>query len=414
MTGFQPGELIYLSKPYAYILAEEAKGQRCDHCFKKCDGLKRCSQCSYLYFCDRNCQKEAWEIHKIECKLMKEASPLLLPKSLLLLSRILFKIQKFGVHEPVEEIWGHKMNFSRLVSHAEEISDEMITTAYELMTSYFRGHDVPSVSTLREMIGKIKVNTFSILDEEMRSIGGGLYLGGSIFDHSCEPNAEIVFNGLDLLIRAVKEIPHRDVTRIYISYIDQLQLREDRQNYLNNHYYFTCQCPRCTTPYYENLLTKTLVGETHCASMLSQFQEKVAYIKQMIKNKAKPTAVYNACMDELQKQENILGDTHLFRIKILEFAFDACIDKNQWTEAAIIGKQLTEPYKLLYGKYHPCLGIHYFKVGKIQNVLGHFESAKENLFEAHDVLKVTHGVDHPLFKDLLDTYQDTCIVVTEE
>lgn len=50
-------------------------------------------------------------------------------------------------------------------------------------------------------------------------------------------------------------------------------------------------------------------------------------------------------MRELEKQQDVLADTHIYRIKILEFAFDVCIENNQWADAVILGKQLIEPYK---------------------------------------------------------------------
>ncbi|GFQ85951.1 histone-lysine N-methyltransferase SMYD3, partial [Trichonephila clavata] len=56
MTCFQLGELILVSKPFAYVLNNDCRGQRCDYCFQKQNNLKRCSQCSFLYFCDKTCQ----------------------------------------------------------------------------------------------------------------------------------------------------------------------------------------------------------------------------------------------------------------------------------------------------------------------------------------------------------------------
>ena len=33
------------------------------------------------------------------------------------------------------------------------------------------------------------------MNNEYQSVGIGLYIAGSIFDHSCDPNSVIVFNG---------------------------------------------------------------------------------------------------------------------------------------------------------------------------------------------------------------------------
>lgn len=62
------------------------------------------------------------------------------------------------------------------------------------------------------------VNGFNILDPEMLSIGTGIYLGCSVIDHSCDPNAVAVFEGVTIHIRAVKDIPVLDWKKVYYSY----------------------------------------------------------------------------------------------------------------------------------------------------------------------------------------------------
>lgn len=51
------------------------------------------------------------------------------------------------------------------------------------------------------------VNGFTILDSEMTSIGTGIYLGASIIDHSCKPNALAVFEGTTIYIRTTEVLP---------------------------------------------------------------------------------------------------------------------------------------------------------------------------------------------------------------
>lgn len=52
------------------------------------------------------------------------------------------------------------------------------------------------------------INSFNILDNDMNSIGTGIYLTASILDHSCEPNAVAVFEGTTIHIRTIKSIPN--------------------------------------------------------------------------------------------------------------------------------------------------------------------------------------------------------------
>lgn len=61
------------------------------------------------------------------------------------------------------------------------------------------------------------VNAFNILDQEMNSIGTGIYLGVSITDHSCKPNATATFEGTTLRIRLIEEIAAIDWSKVFES-----------------------------------------------------------------------------------------------------------------------------------------------------------------------------------------------------
>ena len=54
---------------------------------------------------------------------------------------------------------------------------------------------LPSKPELLEIFGRVLINSFNIMDDEYQPIGIGLYLAASVFDHSCNPNAAIVFKG---------------------------------------------------------------------------------------------------------------------------------------------------------------------------------------------------------------------------
>ncbi|GFY39546.1 n-lysine methyltransferase SMYD2 [Trichonephila inaurata madagascariensis] len=349
MSCFQLGELILVSKPYAYVLNNDCRGQRCDYCFQRQSNLKRCSQCSFLYFCDK---------------------------------------------AYAEEIKQNGKTCQQMIAMIGTIKD------------YIGPANIPTPSEFIEIFGKVCINTFSIGDNEMQSIGSGIYLGASLFDHSCSPDAEVVFDGTNLHIHAVKHIPHRDISKIYISYIEQLQLTKDRQNALREQYYFLCQCKNCTSSEYNEMMTKLLVSEKEAEQHLGKFKTAFEHIKQMEKNKAGPSSIYSACVQELLSQEKILADTHIYRVKILEYAFNACILNNQWTDAHAMGIQLLKPYRMFYGPYHPTLGIHLYKLAKIQRMLG-ISSWIVTLQEVETILQVTHGKTHPFYQCLMKILNDS-------
>lgn len=89
------------------------------------------------------------------------------------------------------------------------------------------------------------VNAFNILDQDLNSIGTGIYLGVSITDHSCTPNAVVTFDGITLQMRSIEPMQCIDFSRIFISYVDLMDTRKVRQAALQKTYYFLCQCARC-------------------------------------------------------------------------------------------------------------------------------------------------------------------------
>lgn len=107
---------------------------------------------------------------------------------------------------------------------------------------------LPNSAEILGLYGRICVNSYNILDSDMNSIGVGIYLGASIIDHSCKPNAVAVFEGTTILIRALVDIPRLDWSQIHISYIDVLNTTMTRRSELQSTYYFLCECQKCKEP----------------------------------------------------------------------------------------------------------------------------------------------------------------------
>lgn len=79
----------------------------------------------------------------------------------------------------------------------------------------------------------------------MNSIATGIYLAVSIVDHNCVPNAVATFEKRKLYIRLLEDIPSFDWSKVFISYIDLINTRDDRRKELKAQYYFLCTCSRC-------------------------------------------------------------------------------------------------------------------------------------------------------------------------
>ena len=76
--------------------------------------------------------------------------------------------------------------------------------------------------------------------------GIGLYLLGSIFDHSCVPNCTVVFNGRELVIMATQDIDHGEIPNVaFISYVNTMDDTKTRQKQQQVNWFFTCHCSLC-------------------------------------------------------------------------------------------------------------------------------------------------------------------------
>lgn len=128
-------------------------------------------------------------------------------------------------------------------------ADEKRMEHLECLTSVLKellGEEmVPNQSELMGIYGRLVVNGFNILDPEMNSVATGLYLGVSVTDHSCVPNAIVTFEGTTLFIRTLNDLPCLDWSKIFISYIDLMSTADDRRIELKSNYYFWCSCSKC-------------------------------------------------------------------------------------------------------------------------------------------------------------------------
>lgn len=91
----------------------------------------------------------------------------------------------------------------------------------------------------------MNTNSFVVSDESLTAIGSALYLTASVFDHSCRPNAVATFDGCKIMITAQENIPDFEWNKIRLNYIDLLDSKIQRRDYLKKQYYFDCECRRC-------------------------------------------------------------------------------------------------------------------------------------------------------------------------
>ncbi|XP_039604734.1 histone-lysine N-methyltransferase SMYD3 isoform X1 [Polypterus senegalus] len=401
----KPGELLYRAEPFACIVSKKGRGAVCEGCFFRKENLLRCSQCKIARYCNASCQKQAWTEHKKECKCLKSCQPNVPTDSVRLIGRIIFKLMN-NSSCPSEELYF----FSEHKSHIEDLTTEMKEGLVQLtiMLQHYLKEEMQEVfklslcANLLELFAKLTCNCFTISDGEMQEIGAGLYPSMSLLNHDCDPNCLIVFEGKHLFLRAIREIqPSEELT---VSYIDVLTTAQERQMQLKNQYCFLCECRRCKT---KDKDEDMLAGDEQAWKTVKESIPKVEELQSQ-KNWEEVLAV---CQTVIDNNQDVLPDRNIYLLKMLDCALDACINLACWDKALHYGIRTLQPYGLYYTGFHPLRAIQLMFVGKIQYHQEMFKEAFETLKEAFQIMKVTHGQEHHLIRDLQQLIEECQIEV---
>ena len=70
-----------------------------------------------------------------------------------------------------------------------------------------------------EIYCRVLINSFNIMNDDYQSIGIGLYLSASVLDHSCDPNATVLFEGKNLILRTIKDVKKFEDLRISYTHL---------------------------------------------------------------------------------------------------------------------------------------------------------------------------------------------------
>jgi len=100
-------------------------------------------------------------------------------------------------------------------------------------------------------VPQVLINTLTLTTPTFDPLGLCISPFSSLMNHSCTPNAVIVYSGPILTLRSLSPIPAS--TELTISYIDTTSPTATRLTELQTRYFFTCKCPSCSTRSTNNL-----------------------------------------------------------------------------------------------------------------------------------------------------------------
>ncbi|GLA06531.1 hypothetical protein AnigIFM60653_007469 [Aspergillus niger] len=189
------------------------------------------------------CQAKDWKLgHSLECSIYQNLKPRVLPINARAVLRMVLRSerQKYSSEELDQ--------FLQLGTHIKDIRDqsasqwERISLSSKAIKAY-SGTDM-SEEVISAMGAKLDLNSFNLTNAVYDRLGVYLHPYAAIFNHSCDHNAAVSFDGPNLHIKALR--PIRKDEQIFITYIDVTDPYPIRQANLQSRYYFTCHCSKCT------------------------------------------------------------------------------------------------------------------------------------------------------------------------
>jgi hypothetical protein len=294
----EAGELLLFEGAAVSVLYGRWQTHLCMCCMRPTSSPALACGCGEAVLCSEKCASRMNLVHLLECGVMQTAGwntkrndsaihlrLLLRVGTLYLLSQYDraggSQIQTDGLAQELNHFRKNYAAINRLVtnrhsfpearlakmsSHAQAVLQSLWINARkqlsELMDKRYDSKEemVKLIITENEAVDilcAIQCNTFEYSNIWGDGRGIGLFPAASLLNHSCEPNActsfcppSDVYDTPEIVrpviaIRALKNI--RKNEEVTISYIDLYQSTNNRQRQLLAHYYFVCQCIRCTS-----------------------------------------------------------------------------------------------------------------------------------------------------------------------
>ena len=124
---------------------------------------------------------------------------------------------------------------------------------------------------------QLQCNAFNIADERLETVGAGVYLEASRFNHSCRPNAVPSFAYMrDRRITVKTKRVIKKGEEITISYTELFQTCEQRAEDLWIPFFFRCTCPLCSSPEKEIYDKKALAYQRDIDPLMDRIDLEIA------------------------------------------------------------------------------------------------------------------------------------------
>ncbi|KAF3702398.1 Histone-lysine N-methyltransferase SMYD1 [Channa argus] len=410
------GEVVFAEPSFSAVVFDSLASQVCHSCFRHQAKLHRCAQCKFAHYCNRTCQTACWEEHKQECAAIRKIirAP---NENVRLAARVLWRIHKdTGIVSdsqliPVDHLEDHVSDLP------EEDLKHLKTDVHSFLEYWSCGRKQLSGDCISKMFGIIKCNDFTLSDQRgLQAVGVGLFPNLCLVNHDCWPNCTVILNHGNqsalssalhsqsrIELRTLQKIPEGE--ELTVSYVDFLNLSADRKKKLREQFLFDCACEHCSHHIKDELMMAVAEsGEKKPPA--DKVKEVTAFSKECLEKIEKSRIkgdyheVVKLCQECLGKQENILADTHLYKLRVLSVASEVLSYLKHFAEAADLTRRMVEGYMKLYHPNNAQLGMALMRAGVTHWHAGLIEVGHGFICKAYGILMITHGPNHSITRDL--------------
>uniref|UniRef100_A0A8C4FBZ5 [histone H3]-lysine(4) N-trimethyltransferase n=1 Tax=Dicentrarchus labrax TaxID=13489 RepID=A0A8C4FBZ5_DICLA len=410
------GEVVFAEPSFSAVVFDSLATQVCHSCFRHQANLHRCAQCKFAHYCNRTCQTACWDEHKQECgairKIGKAPS-----ESVRLAARVLWRIHKdTGIVSDSQLV-----SVDQLEDHVADLPEEdgkkLKIDVHSFLEYWSYGRKQHSVEDISHIFGIIKCNGFTLSDQKgLQAVGVGLFPNLCLVNHNCWPNCTVILNhgnqsAVSSALHSQRRIELRALEKIAegeeltVSYVDFLSLSADRQKKLKENFHFDCTCEHCSQHIKDDLMMAAAESEGNKLSA-DTVKEVTAFSKECLEKIEMARVdrdyqeVVKLCRECLQKQENVLADTHLYKLRVLSIASEVLSFAQSFAEAAGLARRMVEGYKKLYHPNNAQLGMAIMRAGITHWHAGQIEVGHGMICKAYRILMFTHGPNHAITRDL--------------
>ncbi|XP_063066560.1 histone-lysine N-methyltransferase SMYD1a [Engraulis encrasicolus] len=410
------GDVVFTEGAYAAVVFDSMALDVCHNCFRRQANPHRCAQCKFAHYCDRTCQRAAWDEHKKECSAIRNIG--MPPKeSVRLVARTMWRMQKHGPRVTDSQLSSLDWLQDHLSDMTEEEKKILEADVQKFMDYWPKSRRTLSRDYIAHLFGVLKVNGFSLSDQRgLAAVGVGIFPNLCLVNHDCWPNCTVILNhgnqsALDSALHSQRRIelramgPIAEGEELTVSYVDFLNLAKDRQKALKKQYYFECSCEHCTKGIKDDLMmaTKETADKKAAAEQAKEVTELSVKTFEKVEE-ARLTGdfetVVKLCRECLQKQEALLADTHLHQLRILCTASEVLSYRRNFKEAAECANRMVAGYSKLYPANNAQMGMAIMRAGVTNWHAGNIEQGHNLICQAFGILMVTHGPHHPITMDL--------------